>query len=99
MSQPFFVYFTFKLSVHLWLIFPSSKYILNPTTAGSARINVEEREKNERRVRRAKKKGIEAQRALIGDEEQNIKKKKEKENAGSGTPNVTVTTNEQYVLH
>ena len=76
------------------------KYILlknlNPATVGSARINTKGREKRERR---AKKKGIEAQRALIGDEEQNIKKKKEKENAGSGTPNVTVTTNEQYVLH
>ena len=54
----------------------------NPVTAGSTRINAEEREKEERQVRRAKKKGRKGQdvkapaptRAiceLIGEEEQN----------------------------
>ena len=62
------------------------KYV-NPTTAGSARINAKERKKKERQVRRAnKRKKIETPKvkpptpsrvtdALIGDEEQNGKRK------------------------
>ena len=69
---------------------------LNSATAGSAHINAKERDKNERKVRRVKKrKWIEAQRvkhptssratdALIGDEEQNGKQQKEKEKQGVG---------------
>ena len=61
----------------------------NPATAGYVPINAKDRNENERQVRRAKKKkGIEEQRAkpptptratnaLIGDEEQNGKEKKE----------------------
>ena len=65
---------------------------LNPTTGGSERINVKERKKKERQMRKAKKrKGIEAPRvknptqyrainALIGDEYQNGKQKRTKRN-------------------
>ena len=64
---------------------------------GSARVNAKERDKKERRGRRAKeRKGIEAQRAkpptptraidaLRGDIEQNEKEKKKRE-TGRGTP-------------
>ena len=63
-------------------IYSFKRKILNPATAGSARINAKEREKKERQVGRAKKrKGIEAQGvkpstpsratdALVGEEEQ-----------------------------
>ena len=70
----------------------------NHTTAGSASINPEERNKKERQVRRAKKrKRTKAQRAKpstqsqaidahIGDEERNgnQKRKKKKEKKGAG---------------
>ena len=72
-----------SLFLFYYLLF---KY-LNPISACSARINAKEREKNEGKVRRVKKrKGIEAQRgkrptpsrALMGEEEQNGKRKRTK---------------------
>ena len=65
-------------------------------TAGSARVNAKERDKKKRQWRRAKeRKGIEVQRAkpptptgaidaLIWNEEQNEKQKKEKKETGPG---------------
>ena len=77
------------------IIYLFIREIPNPATARSVRVNAKEREKKERKVRRAKKrKGIEAQRAklsistrttdaLTGNEEKNEKEKKE---TGSGSP-------------
>ena len=79
---------------HTIIIYLFIRQTPNPGTAGSARMNAKEREKKERQVRRAKKtKGSKGQRkklptptraidALIGDEEQNGKQKKE---TGNGT--------------
>ena len=76
---------------------------LHPATVGSARINVKEREKKERQVRRMKeRKGIEAPRvkyptpsratdALIGDEEQNGKQKKLKKKRNRGRVPIPAT--------
>ena len=66
--------------------------IPNTTTAGSARINAEEREKKERQVRKAKENEIKglptttpAIDELIWDEEQKGKQKKEETRSGTST--------------
>ena len=71
-----------KLNIYLFGQIPT------PVSAWSARINPKEREKQERQVRRSKKKGGKEQRAksptptraidaLIGDDEQSEKQKEE----------------------
>ena len=76
-SNPY-IYIYIYIYIYLFIYI---KLLPSPATAGSARMNAKEREKKERRVRRAKKReGIEAQRvkhptpsgatdAITGDEE------------------------------
>ena len=72
--------------IHTFILFIRQRP--HPATAGSTHTNAKEREKKERQVRGTKKIGNEGQRtkpptstqeidALIGDEEQNMKQKKE----------------------
>ena len=82
-------------------------YNLDPTTAGSACMNAQEREKEERRVRKAKKrKGIEAHRvkpptpsqttdAHIGDEEKNEERNRERV-PNPATPDYVVASYEPH---